>query len=264
MERWNKDACPGSIQSCIDALPLVQHPSAAEGTRGHLYLELVLGDLYLGRRFFTADLPSITRTTKLGVELACNIVEKLISNGCKLIDVECRVKINEDVWGTVDILLYDQINNMLMVLDYKNGTWPVPAKDNLQLLCYAWACWLTHHQSHPDMQRICYGIIQPNSSDHQYFTTDIKSIVELFDFSLYLDECVSVAKRPNAQVRAGEWCFWCNAKPKCSAYERSERDVVQTHHALSPQESQAINQMMKKSHGDRHYYQLFNGKPSPI
>jgi len=257
MLRWNKYACPGSIRSSKSASPLVQHPSAAEGTRGHLYLELILGGLHLGRSFLTADLPKIQRRTKEAVDMAVRIVDRLVKNGCQVLDVETKVHASQDVWGTVDILLYDQPNNMFMVLDYKNGTHPVPADDNLQLQCYAWGVWLKYHRYYPEMQRICWGIIQPNSSDRHYFTTDIKYLSQLFDFSLYMAECVAVAKRPNAPLKAGEWCHWCTAKFTCSAYERSEQDVLPTHPALSPQQSESINQLMKR-YGERHNYQLFD------
>lgn len=216
MVRWRKEHCPGSIKLSQRVPELPPHPAAAEGTRGHIHLELILADLYLGRPFLTRTLPNIKSDTRRAVDKALQIIAQLVMRGCRVIGVELRVHASEDVWGTLDVLLYDESNNLLMVLDYKNGIQPVCAEDNPQLMCYGWGAFQRYKEQFPQVDRICLGIIQPNSSDHKIFSTDIKYVCQLFDFYLYMNECVEVAKAPNPPIKAGDWCFWCKAIHSCS------------------------------------------------
>lgn len=215
MVRWCKEHCPGSIELSQTVPELPPHPAAAEGTRGHIHLELILADLYLGRPFLIRTLPPIKADTRRGVEKALQIIAQLVVCGCRVIGVELKVHASDDVWGTLDVLLYDPRNELLMVLDYKNGVQPVCAEDNPQLMCYAWGSFQRCRKQFPEVDRVSMGIIQPNSSNHKIFTTDIKYVSELFDFSLYMNECVEVAKSPQAPLKAGDWCFWCKAVHQC-------------------------------------------------
>jgi hypothetical protein len=149
------------------------------------------------------------------------MIASLVARGCKVIGVETRIYASPDVWGTLDVALYDPLNDTLMVLDYKNGVKPVSADNNVQLQCYAWGAWLKfNHEFAGD--KVCMGIIQPNSSNNEIFTTCVKYVIQLFDFYLYMRECVEVAKAPDAPVRAGHWCFWCEAKSICTTYKEAQ------------------------------------------
>lgn len=253
MLRWRKEHCPGSIKFCSSVPELPPNPAAAEGTRGHTHLELILADLYLGRPFLTRALPPVKTTTRVAVDTALHVIAQLVMRGCRVIDVELKVHASNDVWGTLDVLLYDPVNTLLMVLDYKNGTRPVYVEDNPQLLCYAWGAWQQYRTEYP-VQRVCMGIIQPNSDSILKFRTDIKYVSELFDFSLYMHECVTVAKAPDAPLKAGDWCYWCQAAPRCPVRDEYQQ-TLQAQAALDNTIRQNINQIVSK-HGNRNRNKL--------
>lgn len=188
-------------------------------------------------------LPPIQPRTRRAVDKALRIIAQLVERGCTVIGVEQKVYASADVWGTLDVLLYDAHNDFLIVLDYKNGVVPVCAEDNLQLMCYAWGAWLKYASQYP-VNRVCMGIIQPNSRDNKTFTTDIKYVCELFDFSLYLQECVTVATRPDAPLRGGDWCYWCKIVHRCPVAQKAQQRR-QKSAALAPHQLSNINQIMK-------------------
>ncbi len=117
--------------------------------------------------------------------------------------------------GTADITLaepYGWIN----LVDHKNGYILVEAKDNDQLKQYG--VFLLHE--HPDAEGVTVTISQPNAPHaeglirSESFTAD-----ELKLYEIQMKQAAEATSKPNAPLRAGDWCLWCPAKTRCTAYD---------------------------------------------
>lgn len=234
MHRWCKEHCPGCISFCRDLPVPPAGPAALEGTKAHRVLELALLNHY--RHLAVADderkqpihlKPHSVRA----VDQALQKIFTLVETGMELLAVEQRVIICKDVWGTADIIGYDAANRRLMVLDYKNGTVPVEAKDNFQLRAYGWGAYLAYQDSGLDIDSIYMGVIQPNSANGKTYSGDEEPLWKLFEFGIYIEQCVRVTQAPQAPVRAGYWCQWCPGAKECPEHllEKAEARVVHEH-----------------------------------
>jgi hypothetical protein len=117
--------------------------------------------------------------------------------------------------GTIDIRLVEPFG-WLDIVDHKNGYIVVEAKDNDQLKQYAM---LAAHE-HPECEGVTVTISQPNAPHAEgLIRSESYTIDELKLYELQVKRAADATSKPNAPLRAGDWCLWCQAKTRCKAYD---------------------------------------------
>jgi hypothetical protein len=117
--------------------------------------------------------------------------------------------------GTADVTLVEPFGRAHLV-DHKNGYILVEAKDNDQLKQYA--VFILHE--HPDCEEVTVTISQPNAPHAEgLIRSETFSVDELKLYEIRMKEAADATSKPNAGLRAGDWCLWCPAKTRCKAYD---------------------------------------------
>lgn len=218
-DRWM--SCPGSVELTKDAPPDPTNEAAERGTAAHELLNVSLSSgrppiKFKGKTFnktFVAD------------NAMCNAVEYATDYVRSRKPVKVWTEQELDIpatgeQGHVDIaLIYD---NVLEVIDYKNGAWVVEAKDNPQIRLYVlgvlFALTLTElgRGYLKKIKRIRVTIIQPNAyhvdgpvRSHLYRTADL----EVFDQEVR--QIVRSVEAGTAKLSAGPQCKYCPARARC-------------------------------------------------
>jgi hypothetical protein len=131
-----------------------------------------------------------------------------------LYEVETRVGFADllpGVFGSTDLM--GRIGGKAIILDWKFGSGvAVSAKENEQLMFYAAAAMRT-----PEAKWVFDGateieliIVQP--PEIKRWTTT-RARIEQFEIDLVT--AVKAAEQPEAKLKHGDHCRWCNAKPVC-------------------------------------------------
>jgi hypothetical protein len=117
--------------------------------------------------------------------------------------------------GTIDVRIVEPFG-WLDIVDHKNGYILVEAKDNDQLKQYAM---LAAHE-YPECEGVTVTISQPNAAHVEgTIRSESYTIDELKLYQLHVKQAADATSKPNAPLRAGDWCLWCPAKTRCKAYD---------------------------------------------
>ncbi len=154
-------------------------------------------------------------------EYANYVIE--IFNKAKLEDpttqliVEQRIDLSEWIeggFGSNDAVIVS--SKTLHVIDLKYGKGlRVDAHDNPQLKLYAAGAAQEYELSHPSIEKVVLHIVQPRL-DH--FDTYEIEIEELLDWcELEVMPKAKLAMAGEGECKAGDWCRFCQVKPKCRA-----------------------------------------------
>ena len=181
-ERWI--ACPFSAR---DDLPKSDTAASLEGTEAHSWAAEVLEshdqDVHVpakfrkGVRMYTDHV--LTNDTTLMVER-------------KLLSFEVP-----EHGGTIDCLLVE--DRRAVVYDYKNGRWPVVAKDNSQMLCYAGIA-----DEHFEIDTFMGIIVQPNAWRGPKIKPAVYTRQQVDDHRLKV-----IAATQSDEKHTGDHCRWC-------------------------------------------------------
>ena len=199
--------CPGSVALVAQMPPQPSSSYAEEGTLLHDEISNFLGDLDYR---FTCSQELIVDKLKPALDL----LDEIDPDKTMEYEVETRVGFGDllpGVFGSTDLM--GRIGNKAIILDWKFGSGvPVPAEENEQLMFYAAAAMRT-----PEAKWVFDGatevelvIIQPPTIKR--WTTTIQRIKE---FEQTLVRAVKLAHQPDAPLKNGDHCRWCNAKPVC-------------------------------------------------
>jgi hypothetical protein len=196
--RWL--ACPPSALLSQD-LPERTNPAALEGTRVHGVVERAI------RNNEIPD-PSPWQTKSMSDrEVAIYIKDYVAQLGAGIVLVEERVFLTKGCWGQLD---FGHIADTITVLDFKNGSWDVEAKNNKQMLTYA----ATFLDKYPQTQWFRLVIFQPNSwGNDDFFKQHIHSRAEVEAHRQLVMSAVAYEGPP----RPGPHCRWCPAFSRCPA-----------------------------------------------
>jgi hypothetical protein len=229
--RWI--ACPGSV-GLIATLPptLVPPPGEAAqlGTRLHEAAAALMHGLSkraaLKKAAVTGEEYQEARRTLDAYLDACS--DQWDDSG---IEERAQIKIGENVVsGIVDFWGWNAGQKRLRVVDLKTGSRPVPARDNLQLLCYAAALL----QRFP-AQVIELCIVQDGVAD--VWIIDAGRVDE---FRTDLERVVVAATSADPPFRPGPQCRWCPAAIVCdaahSAAVEAARGEFSAERIIDPQE----------------------------
>lgn len=102
------------------------------------------------------------------------------------------------------------------LVDHKNGYLLVDHKDNEQLLNYAVG--VLHE--HPKCKGVRVTISQPNAPHEEGVTRTAKyTRAQIEAFAKKMVAAAKATDKPNAPLRAGDWCTFCPAKTRCKEFD---------------------------------------------
>ena len=125
-----------------------------------------------------------------------------------------------DGFGSGDCLLCSP--NELHVFDYKNGYVFVDADHNSQMMLYALGAFAAYDFIF-NFQTISMTIVQPNAENISTYTV---SRDELLAWGEWLKPIAKMAFEGKGELKAGDHCRWCKAKPRCPARQAEAMALV--------------------------------------
>ena len=240
--------CPGSIRLIGDA-PSTAGPAAMMGTAAHKVIEFMLQNGKTDASEFQGYIVQVhgpgTEESLIfapGDPLALSekpgwfafpVNDQMVDGVQTMIDEVERVRgdmmeptlyterfldmswLDDRLGGTADVTLVDVFDDWIHLFDYKNGRVIVEVVDNEQMGNYAVG--LLHE--HPDKAGVVVHLVQPNASHEDGVVREaMYTALELRAFEEKLKEAADATSKPNAPLRAGEWCVYCPAKESCKAF----------------------------------------------
>ena len=244
--RWMN--CPGSIRLIGDT-PSTAGPAAMMGTAAHKVIEFMLQNGKTDASEFQGYIVQVhgpgTEESLIfapGDPLALSekpgwfafpVNDQMVNGVQTMIDEVERVRgdmmeptlyterfldmswLDDRLGGTADVTLVDVFDDWIHLFDYKNGRVIVEVVDNEQMGNYAVG--LLHE--HPDKAGVVVHLVQPNASHEDGVVREaMYTALELRAFEEKLKEAADATSKPNAPLRAGEWCVYCPAKESCKAF----------------------------------------------
>lgn len=221
-ERWLE--CAGSVRLC-KGIPRRESAAAEQGTRAHKCLEQYLKcapeKAPKVRQFLIRQAQSGAANYDLEMIDHAEKSAKWIweKAGGKEIYPEHRADlshIDPDLWGTLDVAIPEYFGT-LTIVDFKYGIHvAVDAERNSQLLTYAVA---ESHRHRNNFSHVELAIAQPRAAHPRgAFRTWKAPIEALKEWSATLRRGIRAARQPQAPLKAGKWCFFCDAKKICPAF----------------------------------------------
>ena len=209
--------CPGSVALVQKMPPKPSSKYADEGTLLHDTIADHLGTLkplaeFLGRKHEDQVLTQELIDEKLVPALAA--LDEIDPKQEMMYEVETRVGFGDllpGVFGSTDFV--GRLGDKAVVLDWKFGSGvAVTADENEQLMFYAAAAMRTTalQWAFEGATEIECVIVQPPML--RRWTTTPERIAQ---FERQLVQAVKAAELPGAELKAGEHCRWCAAKPVC-------------------------------------------------
>jgi len=209
--------CPGSVALVQKMPPQPSNKYADEGTLLHnVIADIVMTDNppehYLGTKYQDQVLTQELIENKLVPALAA--LDEIDPTKEMEIEAETRVGFGDllpGVFGSTDLI--GRIRNRAIVLDWKFGDGvAVEVEENPQLMFYAAAAMRTEAAkwAFDGVDEIECVIVQPPQVKR--WVTTPKRIAE---FELQLVQAVKLAQKPDAELKTGDHCRWCAAKPIC-------------------------------------------------
>jgi hypothetical protein len=138
--------------------------------------------------------------------------------------------------GTADVTLIEEIPDWIHLFDYKNGRVIVEVTDQ-QMKNYA--VFLLHE--HPGALGVVVHLVQPNGQHEEGI---IRSVTypadELKLFEIQMKEAADATSKPNAPLRAGDWCMYCPAKTHCEEFDAKAKEEMYADFADDPPEDEPL------------------------
>ena len=200
--RWVN--CPASVLFTKD-IKEEQSIYAAEGTLAHELAEKILN----GKSIGGLDLPENM------LDYVLKYVSYVNKTTGKYYGFEQKFEIPEiKGWGTIDC--WSVNGNTLHIIDLKYGEGKrVFAKDNMQLLLYAWGAYSILRYIF-EIEMIQVHIVQPRMNKNGVFEFDTVNPTELAAFIEYvIKPAVEKSLTLDAEFNTGEWCWFCKGRKTC-------------------------------------------------
>ena len=221
-KRWI--ACPGSFALGLAYPPGSDSEYAAEGTRLHDVAAKVLtaprqpmsDSGYVKRH---GALPPGTPTGEDARVLKPYLdYARLRIANASAYAVEETIHHSQMLWGTPDLLLMFQAEDLLEVVDLKTGQGIiVEPEENDQALCYAY---MALRRITEDIgqwpKRVRLTIVQPPDEERPVKSWDTTA-AHVFEWGARAEAAMALALRGGAPLQPGDHCRFCNAKPTCPA-----------------------------------------------
>jgi hypothetical protein len=209
--------CPGSVALVQKMPPKPSSKYADEGTLLHDTIAEHLASLkpletFLGKKYQDQVLTQDLIDDKLVPALA--LLDEIDPKQEMMYEVETRVGFGDllpGVFGSTDFV--GRLGDKAVVLDWKFGDGvAVTAEENEQLMFYAAAAMRTTalQWAFEGATEIECVIVQPPMI-RRWVTTPER----IAQFEHQLVKAVKAAEQPDAELKAGDHCRWCAAKPVC-------------------------------------------------
>lgn len=233
-KRWM--ACPASVALAKDLPEAPTSKYAEEGASAHEVAEKWLRNYFAGEdtvavaKEFPDEMADYVRVY---VQKIISLVHSL-KNPTILIEEKVHIEwVDEELWGTVDCIVYDPKENHMHVFDLKYGEGiMVDAEENPQLLFYATGSFMKFMP-----ETITSWIIQPraNSGDTVKSWTYPASRIHEFEEELRIAvETVGIWNNwvsgsgaiTSKDVNVGDHCQFCPAKTICPKHLETFNDLT--------------------------------------
>lgn len=233
MTRWELDHCPGSVRLSA-GLESKSGFAAAEGTVAHGIGELAL----LGKPYKKTGY--VVKQDGFDIEVDKAMVEFITEYKVTIDDLSDKdtvrhvehkfhlTKLHESLFGTSDCVLWHPKRQHLDIVDLKYGAGhAVEARHNVQLLYYAVGAMTTLGYK---AKTIGLHIFQPRCPHHEGPHRHVEiDAADLLDFAGYLVASVEATEKPDAAIRAGDWCRYCpsaGVPNKCPAQAKAANELA--------------------------------------
>lgn len=212
MDRWQP--CPGSVSLCAQ-MPKSTSTYAEEGTIAHEIADHILTKGYVPKG---AD-PETVDAVMVYIDYVQEIWKGVKPHDLSRFVSELKFshpEIHPGFRGTADSVMYDGVNKVLYVTDYKHGQGvPVEAVNNKQLCYYGIGALLAFKVP---VSRVVLTIVQPRYSTEEAIKVWEIDTVDLMEFLSDLVDAIKATEKKDAELVPGEkQCMFCAAKPICPA-----------------------------------------------
>ncbi len=209
--------CPGSVALVQKMPPQPSNKYADEGTLLHnVIAEIVMTDKHPEEFLHTKYNDQILTLDLIDNKLVPALAALDVIDPNKEMEIEAETRVGfgdllPDVFGSTDLI--GRIGKRAVVLDWKFGDGvAVEVEENPQLMFYAAAAMRTEETkwAFKDVEEIEMVIVQPPQVK-RWVTTPAR----IAQFEKDLVRAVKLAQQPNAELKIGDHCRWCAAKPIC-------------------------------------------------
>jgi hypothetical protein len=230
-KRWIN--CPGSINACKDLPKQKPNFYSAEGTVAHEIAAYHLSNrqLHKEKEDFVVEQDgfkiNVTSEMLDAVMIYVAFVRDQINKYDEQPEIERKVKVTEDCYGTADSVIYSPYR-ILIVNDYKHGAGiQVDAEMNEQMMIYALGKLLElSNDEKAEIPIIQMNIVQPRGAGESIKTFEIKPTDLLLWANVYLYPAIIKAEQPDAPLNPGDWCKYCPAALTCPALKKENLAVA--------------------------------------
>jgi len=209
--------CPGSVALVQKMPPQPSNKYADEGTLLHnVIAEIVMTDKHPEEFLHTKYNDQVLTLDLIDNKLVPALAALDVIDPNKEMEIEAETRVGfgdllPDVFGSTDLI--GRIGSRAVVLDWKFGDGvAVEVEENPQLMFYAAAAMRTEETkwAFKDVEEIEMVIVQPPQVK-RWVTTPAR----IAQFEKDLVKAVKLAQQPNAELKIGDHCRWCAAKPIC-------------------------------------------------
>jgi hypothetical protein len=209
--------CPGSVALVQKMPPQPSNKYADEGTLLHnVIAEIVMSDKHPEEFLHTKYNDQILTLELIDNKLVPALAALDVIDPNKEMEIEAETRVGfgdllPDVFGSTDLI--GRIGKRAVVLDWKFGDGvAVEVEENPQLMFYAAAAMRTEETkwAFDGVEEIECVIVQPPQVK-RWVTTPAR----IAKFEKDLVKAVKLAQQPNAELKIGDHCRWCAAKPIC-------------------------------------------------
>jgi hypothetical protein len=209
--------CPGSVALVQKMPPQPSNKYADEGTLLHnVIAEIVMTDKHPEEFLHTKYNDQVLTLDLIDSKLVPALAALDVIDPNKEMEIEAETRVGfgdllPGVFGSTDLI--GRIGSRAVVLDWKFGDGvAVDVEENPQLMFYAAAAMRTEESkwAFEGVEEIEMVIVQPPQVK-RWVTTPAR----IAQFEKDLVRAVKLAQQPNAELKIGDHCRWCAAKPIC-------------------------------------------------
>jgi hypothetical protein len=209
--------CPGSVALVQKMPPQPSNKYADEGTLLHnVIAEIVMTDKHPEEFLHTKYNDQVLTLDLIDNKLVPALAALDVIDPNKEMEIEAETRVGfgdllPGVFGSTDLI--GRIGKRAVVLDWKFGDGvAVDVEENPQLMFYAAAAMRTEETkwAFVDVEKIEMVIVQPPAIK-RWVTTPARIV----QFEKDLVKAVKLAQQPDAELKIGDHCRWCAAKPIC-------------------------------------------------
>lgn len=251
-ERWL--ACPGSVQLAAECPTPPTSAAAEQGTAAHWVLEQCLTSDRLPEHFYGSQAPNEVDPGDDDIDavrVAYDFIQEQMKDGKWILYAEGGIslpQLDEDLWGTADVILVSSDMKKLKVYDYKNGTRPVEVKNNKQLMYYGLGG-IAKMDEQEDLgldmlgwgqvfDEVEIGVLQPQCKHKDGpCRTWVVPPERLDSFAVELTEGAETTRGKMPMLNPGPHCTYCGGMPKCGAILKDTQAVAKRDFAKPTSES---------------------------